>query len=262
MLPSSPVCEKIGSFFTYGGVSGDKLEKVKERKVSVVHSFDKQPGSFLALNCVSKVHAIKLSLYQQPANSCLSVASEENEEDPQGTIYEVIQRRKSDIERYEEGARASGFDRVSIKCAALRNIICEDEIFISKLREKTHKTALFIFDVTPEKDEISALGCKEVRRQGITPDKIVCVLIPERYRSEIMEKGAVHGIPLDKVRFIRDKDEAIAFGYKDSHDTHPWCKIAKPISVPDYESEVRIVAEKFGGIDSHPLFLHMTRLPE
>ncbi len=175
MLPSSPVCEKIGSFFTYGAVSGDKLEKVKERKVSVVHSFDKQPGTFLALNCVSRVDAIRDSLFLQPANGCLSVASEEDEKDPQGIIYDVIQRRKFDIERYEEGIRASGFDRVSVKCASLRNIICKDEVFISKLREKTHRTALFIFDVTPEKDEISALGCKEVRRQGITPDKIVCV---------------------------------------------------------------------------------------
>jgi hypothetical protein len=198
------------------------------------------------------------------------VACEENEKDPQGIIYEVMHRRKSDIAKFEMGLDGRGFDKTSIKSASLRNVICRDEIFISRLQEKTHRTALFIFDVKPEKDEISGSGCKEVRRNDITPDKIVCVLIPEKYKSEIMEKGASHGIPINeegKVRFIPDKAEEIAFGYKASNEgasdeINPWCKLPQPISVPDYESAVEMVAEKFGGIESHPLFLHMTRLPE
>ena len=254
----SPVCNKIHSFFSHGAISGDKLEEVKQQGIHTTGSYDPETGGILALNCISKAGGIARSLFQQAANSGLSVATEESVGSG-GIIDEVLQRRSTDIQEYEAKLRPMFSNVTTIESASLKNIICEDQVFIANLEKKTHQTALFIFNIIPSEDDLSEIGCKEIKRQGISPDKITHVLIPEKYREVIEKQGPMLGIPMDKVVFVPDKQEAISISYKDAQANTPFCTLKNPIHVPDYETFLNDLRQKAG---NKPIYTHMTRLPE
>ncbi len=262
MIPVSPVCAKLASFFNSGAVSGGELEKIPQKDISVIRSFDSKSVGSLSLNCVSDTAAIAHSLFEKTANGGLCVAAEETV-NTGGIIDEVIHRRKDDIEKCEQKIRSLGWDNiVTVKIYSLINVICKDGQFILNLQEKVHRTALFVFDIEPEKGDIAESGCKEARRQNISPEKIAYVIVPEKYKDEVLEKGEAFGIPLDKVIFVGDTKKRIRFSYKDAENNTPSCETEGPIVIPDYESALDLIAKKFGDIKSHPLFTHMTRLPE
>ncbi len=259
MNPVNPVCQKIASFFEFGAVSGQKLEKVIEQ-TDVAKSYDTQSTQALALNCIYQVHGIKNSLFDKAANSGLSIVSEETVGSG-GIIDEVLKRREQDIQIFEKTIGL--INRVSIESATLRNIISIDEIFRQNLQEKVHKSALFVFDLTADISDIGALniGCKETRRAGVSSDRIICVIIPEQYRDMVKENYEFFKIPIDKVIFVGDKEESISISYMDSEGGVPSCKLAKPINVPDYESVLNELVLERGNLQKNPLFTHMTRLP-
>jgi hypothetical protein len=257
MTTPSPACAKIASFFQSGGVSGEEAQK---GGTLLSRSYDLQSGAFISLNCVSKVEAIGLALFQQPANSGLSVATEEDVTKG-GMIARALSRLATKITEYEQTIRALGLtDIVSIESAALKNVICNDPDFMTDLQDKTHQTALFVFDIEPTENDIGVNGCKEVRRQNIPPNKIMYVIVPEKYRQEIEGNGTTYGILIDKIRFVEDKEETISISYKDASGNTPSCRMSTPIKVPNYEAALKIVAQQVGNIRAHPLFIHMTRL--
>lgn len=260
MILTNPACEKIGSFFRFGAMSGEALKKMEEQ-VDVSRSYDTHSVE-LCLNCISSYVGIQKGLFQQPANSGLSIVAEEAI-GSKGIIDEVFKRRSIDIQAFEDNVKKSGLkNRVTLESASLRNIICKDELFLSNLQNKVHLSALFVFNLVAKPEDFGETGCKETRRTGVTSNKIICVIVPEKYREAIITDHEAFGIPLDKVIFVGDKKEAIAISYKDEMGDVPSCVLPSAIDVPDYETALDQIAKKRGNLEKNPLFIHMTRIPE
>lgn len=206
---SNPVWDKINSFLTYGAVSGDELEKLQKDGVEVKQSYDEKNVGSLSLNCVSSVDGIARSLFDQAANSALSVTSEE-QEGSGGIIDNALERNKQAIVEQAEAIKSLGIQNVTtIESGCLKTIICKDPEFLHALSEKAHQTVLFVFDLPIEEEDIAENGCKETRKSNVSPKNIKAVIVPNRYEEIVRLKAKEAGIPQEKFIFVNDVERQI-----------------------------------------------------
>lgn len=251
----SPVSNKIASFFQTGFVAGDRLNVLEEEKVEVQRSYDTQSVGDVSLNCITKVDGIARSLYQQAANSAFAVSTEEDASSA-GTIKKAYERIKpQDVQEID--AKLPAFMKSYKPGLIFKDIVCKDEQLMEDLSEKAHRTALFVIDLEPNEDELnSETGVRETRRSSITPDRIQCVMIPERY-AHLADELARKNIPKEKIIFVPDTTHTVTISTKDPEQNTVSGETASKVSLPNYETTLMEIKSKTQG----PIYTHVTRLP-
>ena len=220
-IPKSghPSQTTLRSILTDGILSASELKK---KGYVASTSYDEEPNTEVFLNCIYKIDGIAQSLYNKTTKSSFPVSIEEDvDRDKNGIFAQSFIRNQNEIDNFESTYEVmKDFPLSSLpndvkKEYSFKKILIKDDTFVQDLSKKTHNTALFIIELSPDEGE-KQLGEShsffETRRKIVLSDKIKKVLVPKRY-SDVFDDTFKNDFK-DKLYFVDSIDKAMAISCK------------------------------------------------